>query len=60
MNNNNTLMKVAEIAQTFDVSERTIMTWLKLGMPRYQVGKTLRFDLDKVKEWMETRGEDKL
>lgn len=59
MNTDNTLMKSTDIAAAFGVTDRTVKNWLKQGLPRYQVGKVLRFDLDKVKAWMETRGEGK-
>jgi excisionase family DNA binding protein len=52
-------MKIDDIAQAFGVTDRTVKNWLKQGVPRYQAGKILRFDLEKVKEWMETRGEGK-
>ena len=59
MNSDNKLMKITDIAKAFDVTDRTVKNWLKQGLPRYQAGKVLRFDLEKVKEWMESRGEAK-
>lgn len=59
MNNDTRLMKITDIAEAFEVTDRTVKNWLKQGLPRYQVGKILRFDLEKVKAWMETRGEEK-
>ena len=59
MNDSNGLMKSTDIAEAFGVTDRTVKNWLKQGLPRYQVGKVLRFDLEKVKAWMETRGEVK-
>lgn len=50
------IMKITDIAEAFEVTDRTVKNWLKQGLPRYQVGKVLRFDLEKVKAWMETKG----
>lgn len=57
MKNDTKLMKITDISEVFQVTERTVKNWLTQGMPKYQIGKTVRFDLDEVKEWMKTHGE---
>lgn len=52
------LMKISDVAEVFDVTNRTVMNWLKLGMPRYKVGNTTRLDLDEVKEWIKNVGRE--
>ena len=56
MNEDTKLMKITELSEIFQVTERTVKNWLTQGMPKYQVGRTIRFDLEKVKQWMESKG----
>ena len=57
-NNNpmNQLMTRFVIANYFDVSERTIERWEALGMPTVKIGKIRRYDLEKVMEWINSKG----
>lgn len=49
------LYTTQELATILKVSDRTIMRWMKLGMPYMKAGRTTRFDLSDVSEWMKTR-----
>ncbi len=42
-----------ELAERMKVSERTIDRYVKLGMPCIKVVGAVRFDLQKVTEWLE-------
>lgn len=57
MQNESKLMKINDLAEVFEVTDRTIKNWLKEGMPKYQMGKTIRFDLEEIKEWMKVRAD---
>jgi len=50
------MMKIEQLAELLQVSDRTIRRWLSEGLPHYRVGNVLRFDLAAVKEWMENKG----
>ena len=52
----NQLMTRFVIANYFDVSERTIERWEALGMPTVKIGKIRRYDLEKVMEWINSKG----
>lgn len=41
-----------ELAKEFGVHLNSVYNWKRDGMPHQYVGKTLRFDLDEVKAWM--------
>ena len=57
MNDNESVfLKVTDLATVFQVTDRTVHNWIELGCPKYQVEKTVRFDLNEVREWMKTRG----
>ena len=56
---NEQLMTRFVIAHHFDVSERTIERWEKLGMPVYIIGKVHRYDLAKVNEWINLKDQVK-
>lgn len=44
------------LAEFFQVSQRTIERWEKLGMPVVKIGGTVRYELNKILNWAETRG----
>lgn len=49
---------VADVADHFGVSERTVRRWLKgTDIPHRRVGSTIRFNLAEVDEWSSTRPE---
>lgn len=43
----------SELATILNVTERSISNMLNDGMPAMRYKKILRFDLDKVKKWLE-------
>ena len=55
MKNNTTLLSTKELMEMFDVSRTTIATWRKEGLPYYKINSRVRFDLEKVKGWLETK-----
>ena len=57
MKDDTKLVKITDISEVFQVTDRTVKNWLNQGMPKYQVGKTIRFDIGEVKEWMKSHGE---
>jgi phage terminase Nu1 subunit (DNA packaging protein) len=56
--NDNLLTKLS-LSLYFQVSERTIERWEKLGMPVVIIGKVHRYDLAKVEQWADTQGKVK-
>jgi excisionase family DNA binding protein len=43
---------VEDVAEHFGVSSRTVRRWLKhTEIPHSRVGRTIRFNLDEVREW---------
>lgn len=42
----------AEIAEIFKVSERTVQSWVKKGLPHFREGRVLRFQLETVVGWV--------
>jgi excisionase family DNA binding protein len=51
------LLTTVELAEKLKVSDRTIMRWMKVGLPYMRAGRTTRFDFDDVEQWMKTRKE---
>jgi excisionase family DNA binding protein len=45
-----------ELAEKLKVTRQTISNWRKEGLPFLKLGRAVRFDLDKVKEWIEKKG----
>lgn len=41
-----------ELQEIYSLSRSTIDRWRKEGMPAVKVGRSVRFDLDKVQEWI--------
>lgn len=49
-------MTTKELTEILKVHENTIYLWAKEGMPRIKLSpKDVRYDLDKVMEWLEER-----
>ena len=53
------LINTNELAELLGVSAMTISRLRKKGMPAMKLGGSVRFDPAKIKEWMESRGEEK-
>jgi excisionase family DNA binding protein len=49
------LITVNELSDILKVHKNTIYNWLRQDMPHYKNGKTIRFDLEQVKEWLQSR-----
>lgn len=49
---NSNLLTVKELAKKLNVSTKHIYRLKNSGMPKYNVGKTFRFDLNVVMEWI--------
>ncbi len=54
-NHPNPLWNVAQLAQFFGCSERQIYLFRKTGLPTIQLGRSIRFDPDEVKNWLHQR-----
>jgi excisionase family DNA binding protein len=52
------LIDTNELAELLRVSISTISRLRKKGMPAMKIGGSIRFDPLKIKEWMESRGEE--
>lgn len=52
-----TLLTTIELAEKLKVSDRTIIRWMKIGLPYMKAGRTTRFDFNDVEQWMKSRGE---
>lgn len=48
----NGLLTRTELAKEINVHPRTVLRWMKKGMPYMKVMNTTRFDLTEIKEWM--------
>lgn len=50
------LCTAKQIAEIFQVSERTIKRWqLEMGMPFHKFENTVRYDREEIVEWFKTR-----
>lgn len=49
------LLTNKELAESLGVSRVTLWRLRSLGMPHFWVGGQLRYDLDKVLDWLEKR-----
>ena len=43
-----------QLAKELNVSERTLDNWRKDGLPHIKRGKFIRFELDKVIDWLKS------
>lgn len=48
------LITTNELCDALKVSRTTVETWRKEGMPYEKLGRIVRFDKDKVMEWLRT------
>lgn len=46
------MLKIADVAEKYQVSEPTIYRWMKEGMPKYKLGGSTRFDENEVDHWV--------
>lgn len=50
------LITAKQLQEKLNVSRSTVYRWRKEGMPHKKIGhKTIRYDLDKVMEWLEDK-----
>jgi len=49
------LLTLDELAKYLKVHKNTIHNWLKQGMPCFKKGHIIRFNLDKILEWLEKK-----
>ena len=46
-----------EVMERLNISRSTLYRWRKEGLPHERLGhKTIRYDMDKVMEWLRERG----
>lgn len=50
------LLTSKDLEEHLSVSRWTIIDWRKSGMPFLKLNRVVRFDLDKVMEWLEEEG----
>lgn len=46
------MLKIADVAEKYQVSEPTIYRWMKEGLPKYKLGGATRFDETEVDHWI--------
>lgn len=51
------LLTTEKLSEILKVSRITIYNWRKKGLPCIKIGRTVRFDLEKVMEWIESKNE---
>jgi len=49
----NMLLNIEELSDELKVHYNTIFKWIKKGMPCFKKGRVIRFNLEKVLEWLE-------
>lgn len=49
------MFNIKDVMNEYRVSKRTVYNWIEQGMPYLKVGKLVRFEPDKVKEWFISR-----
>ena len=45
-------LSLAELAKNCSVSKKTLMKWLRSGMPYYKVGRLVRVSKSEFNDWM--------
>lgn len=50
------LLTTKELSEYLSVSRWTINDWRKAGMPFLKLNRVVRFELDKVMQWLEEEG----
>lgn len=46
------MLNKQELCEYLKVNDRTLTKWIKQGLPCYHNGRTYRFDLEEVKQWL--------
>lgn len=46
------MLNKKELCKYFDIDNSVLTRWIKQGLPCYHNGRTYRFDLEEVKEWL--------
>lgn len=55
-NTSTKLLSVRQLAEELGLSERTVWTlYRREGCPHFRIGRTVRFNLDRVMDWLENR-----
>jgi predicted DNA-binding transcriptional regulator AlpA len=51
------LLRSKELAEAFGLEDNTLRIWRAKGEgpPHYKIGKSVRYDQEKVREWLEDR-----
>jgi predicted DNA-binding transcriptional regulator AlpA len=51
------LLKSTELAEAFGLEDNTLRIWRARGEgpPYYKIGKSVRYDEERVREWLEDR-----
>jgi predicted DNA-binding transcriptional regulator AlpA len=54
------LLKSKELADVFGLTDNTLRIWRMTGdgPPHYKIGKSVRYDEQKVREWLEVRNRE--
>ena len=47
------LLNMNDLSKELKIHNNTIYSWIKKGMPCFRKGRIIRFNLDKVIEWLE-------
>lgn len=53
------LLNINELSKELKVHHNTIFNWIKKGMPCFKRGYVIRFNLEKVLEWLEKTKSEK-
>jgi excisionase family DNA binding protein len=52
------MMVVSDVAKKYQVSETTVNRWIAKGLPKYKIGRTVRFDETEVDAWVRDQGKE--
>ena len=52
------MIRQKELLSQLRVSRQTLWRWRRLGLPCYKVDKTLFFDEEEVRRWIERHGDN--
>lgn len=53
------LKKIEDVMKELDIKKCTVYTLIKKGLPCIKLGSSYRFDMEKVREWINNRIEKK-
>lgn len=48
-------LTASELAGVFKIKVPTVRAWTRQGMPHLKCGRLVRFQVEKVREWLEKR-----